>query len=254
MKRKINMKKITTITLCVVFAAVFLTACVSINFSPFAGSGITGRGSLETFTFNVGEINEVRVELFCNIVYRSAPSDTVTLQIQPNLMEYVNVQESGGILTVNSTRNINIANTANAPVLTVSSPSLTRISHAGAGNLTTADPIVTDTFTLNISGAANGSVSLDVHDLSLNITGAGNLTLNGTAVNADISMAGAGRLEALGLQTAAASISMAGAGSVRISCSDSLSISAGGVGTVEYRGSPTLDITRGGFVTVKQVD
>ena len=247
------MKKILTIVLCITLAAVFLTGCVSINFSPFAVGGVTGRGNLETFTFNVGEITEVRVELYCNIVYHSAPSNTVTFSVQPNLMEYITVEETDGVLTVRANRNINISNTANAPVLTVSTPSLTRLSHTGAGNFRTVDPISADSFTLNITGAANGNVTMNVNDLSLSIAGAGDLNLSGSADTADIRMTGAGRLEALELQTRVASINMAGAGSVKISCSDSLSVAAGGVGTVEYRGSPTLDVSRGGLVTVRQV-
>ena len=97
------MRKIITLTLCIALAAVFLTGCVTINFNPFGGgSGITGRGSLETFTFDVGEITEVRVELLANIVYYSAPSNTVTFEVQPNLMEHISVEESGAVSTATS--------------------------------------------------------------------------------------------------------------------------------------------------------
>ena len=247
------MKKILTITLCILLALTFTAGCVSINFTPVFGSGLTGTGSLETYTFNVGEITHVRVELLCNIVYNSAPSDTVTLKIQPNLMEHVTVEEINGILTVRATRNINITGTGNTPVLTVSTPSLTRVSHTGAGNFTTIDPITTDSFTLDITGAANGKAMLNVNDLTVNISGAGDLTLTGTAETNNISMTGAGRLEALDLETRTTTINMAGAGSVKINATEELNITAGGVGTIEYKGSPSIDITRGGIVTVKQI-
>ena len=247
------MKKIITLTFCVLLSLVFLTGCVTINFSHGSMSGVSGRGNMETFTFNVGEITEIRIELLCNIVIHSSPSDTVSFQVQPNLMDYITVQETGGVLTVRSSRNVNVTGLSNTPVLTASSPALTRISHTGAGNITTNGTITGDSFALNITGAANGNVKLDVQNLSVSISGAGDLTLSGTADRTDISLAGAGRLEALDLQTRVTSISLAGAGSVRISCSEELSVAAGGVGSVEYRGSPTVDITRGGLVTVRQV-
>jgi len=251
------MKKFFIIVLCVVLAAVMLTGCVSVSFSPnrAAVSGnISGRGNSETFTFNVSEINEIRVEMLCNIYFYSAPSDTVTFQVQPNLMDYIVVEESGGVLTVRSTRNINFQGTANTPVLTVSTPSLSRMYHAGAGKFTTFDPISGDSFSLYIAGAANGNVDLDVRNLNVTLAGAGDFELSGAAENATIDVMGAGRLNALELDTSTTSISLAGAGTVRISCSDSLNVSAAGVGTVEYRGSPTLDITRGGLVSIRQVD
>lgn len=251
------MRKIIFIALCVVLAAVMLTGCVSISFSPYGasvGGNVSGRGNLETFTFNVSEINEIRVEMFCNIEFYSAPSDTVTFQVQPNLMDYITVEESGGVLTVRSSRNINFQGTANTPVLTVSTPSLSRVFHAGAGRFTTFDPITGDSFSLYIAGAANGNVELDVRNLNVTLAGAGDFDLSGAAENATIDVMGAGRLNALELDTRTASVSLAGAGTVRISCSESLNVSAAGVGTVEYRGSPSLDITRGGLVTVTRVD
>jgi len=248
------MKRIIILALSVALIAVFLTGCVTLNFSPNGRTGVAGRGSMEVFTFNVNEITEVRVEMLCNIVYHSAPSDTVTLEVQSNLMEYIRVEESGGVLTVRATRNLNISGTGNTPVLTVSSPSLGRVFHAGAGRFNAVDPITVDDFSINIAGAADARAVLDVQNLSVTLAGAGSLELSGTADRADISMSGAGSLNALELHTRSASINLAGVGTVRISCSDDLSIVAGGVGTVEYRGSPTLDLARGGLVTVRQVN
>ena len=250
------MKKTILIVLVIALATVMLTGCVTINFSPNATSragNVSGRGNLETFTFNVSEITEVRVEMLCNIDFYSAPSDTVTFKVQPNLMEYIEIEESGGVLTVRSSRNINISGTANTPVLTVSSPSLNRVIYVGAGTFNAVDPIVGDSFSLDVAGAANGKAVLDVRNLNVTVAGAGTFDLSGTAENATIDMMGAGRLNALELETRTASVNIAGAGTVRISCSDSLKVSAAGVGTMEYRGSPTLDISRGGLVSISQV-
>jgi len=248
------MKKIVTLTLCVLLAAVLLTGCVTVNFSPFSMGNVTGSGEMETFSFNVDEITEVRVEMLCNIIYYSAPSNTATFEIQRNLQQYISFEESNGVLTVRATRNINFTGTTNTPVLTISTPSLKSLSHAGAGTFTAVDTITGDSFSLNITGAANGNANLDVNSLDVNLAGAGSINLSGKADIADIRMAGAGRLDALELQTRIASINLAGVGMVRISCSDNLSITAGGVGTVEYRGTPSIDTSRGGLVTVRQVN
>jgi len=186
-------------------------------------------------------------------MYHSAPSNTVTFEVQPNLMDYITVEESGGVLTVRANTSITWQGTSNTPVLTVSTPSLTRVTHTGAGSFHTIDPIAGESLDLNIAGAATVHAELAVNNLSISIAGAGNLHLFGTADTVDISMAGAGRVEALDLQTRVTSINLAGAGTVKISCSDELKVAAGGVGTVEYRGSPTVDVSRGGLVNVRQV-
>jgi len=252
------MKKIVLAALGVVLAAVMLTGCISV-YGPGAlgrgtwGRGVCGRGNLETYTFDVGEIKEVKVSLLCDILYYSEPSDSVTLEIQPNLMKHVVVEESGGLLTVRTTRNIHWSGNTRTPVLRISTPSLSRVSHAGAGSFRTIDPINTDTFSLSLAGATNNRAILDVDNLSVNMSGAGDINLSGRADIADIDIAGAGRMNALDLQTRDTRINMSGVGSVKIDCIESLRVIAAGVGDVEYTGSPAIDISRGGLVTVRNV-
>jgi hypothetical protein len=239
--------------LCLAAAAIFLTGCVSVNVAPAMG-GAVGRGEPEVFTFSVGEITDIRVGIFCNIEYYSAPSGTVTLEIQPNLMDYVTVEETGGVLTVRSTRGLTWSGSDKTPVLRVSTPALSRLSISGAGRFTAHDPIDAETFTLTVSGAASGTAHLNTGSLTATLSGAGDFTLAGTADTADLTMSGAGSLDALSLLTKEASVRLSGVGVLRIHCTGHLIINASGVGSVEYKGSPTVDMSRGGLVTVKRVD
>jgi len=258
LEEEIVMKKTVLAVLCVVLATVMLTGCITV-YSPGVWErglwvrGVCGRGDLETYSFNVGEINEVKVSLLCDILYYSEPSDSVTLEIQPNLMKHVVVEESGGTLTVRTTRNIHWSGNTKTPVLRISTPSLSHVSHMGAGSFRTIDPINADFFSLSIAGATNNRAMLDVNSLSVNMSGAGEINLSGRADIADIDIAGAGRMNALYLQTRETKINMSGVGSVKIDCIENLRVIAAGVGDVEYTGSPAIDISRGGLVTVRNV-
>jgi hypothetical protein len=247
------MKRLLSLVLCAVFAAVPLSGCVSLSLLP-GGRGVAGRGTPEIFEFPVGEITEVRMELACNVEFYSAPSDTVTLQIQPNLMEHVTVSESGGVLTVRSRRNIRVSSSTNIPVLTVSTPALTRFDFSGAGAFTANDVISSDTFTLTVSGAGTGSAKLDVTTLEVVMTGAGDFRFSGRADAARLMMTGAGKLDALDLEAREGNINLSGVGTVKLHCTEALKITAGGVGTVEYKGSPSVDLSSGGLVTIKKID
>ena len=155
-------------------------------------------------------------------------------------------------MTVRSTRNIHWSN--KTPILTVSTPALSRLRLSGAGTFTAHDPIVADSFALRLDGAATGRAELDVGSLSVEMSGAGDFELSGKAGSAKFDLAGAGKVDALSLKTADASINLAGVGTVRVSCSDSLSIKAGGMGTIEYRGDPKVELDKGGLVSVRKVD
>ena len=251
------MKKILLLALCAAIIAIFLSGCVSVNFGypiGFGGSGpgVAGRGASESYTFNTGSITEIRMSMYCDVELYTTPSDTVTLEVQPNLLEYIVVEESGGILTVRSTGNI-VWSSGNAPILTVGTASLSSVNFAGAGSLTAHDTITGDSFSLDFSGAGVVTAELDVEHLSVGVSGAGDIRLSGTADTADFSLAGAGRVEALSLQTRESDVKLAGAATLKVACSERLKVNAGGVGTVEYRGSPSVDITRGGMVSIRQV-
>jgi len=244
--------RIAALAVLAALSAVLLTSCVSVNFGSGSG-GVSGRGTPETFTWEVGEFTDVRVELYANIEYYSAPSDIVTLEIQPNLREHIVVEESGGVLTVRSTRSFNITG-GRAPVLTISTPELSSVRLAGAGAFTAHDTITTESLTLRVDGAGSGTANIEVGRLRIDMSGAASFNLSGTADTAEFSLSGAGSIEAFGLDTRDASVDLSGVGTVRVTTSENLRISASGVGTVEYRGSPSVDITRDGLVTVRNVD
>ena len=251
------MKKIILIILCLALFAIPAAGCVSVNVPGLggigAGAGVTGRGSLEKFTFNVGDITELRVTLLCNVEFYTTQSDTVTFEVQSNLMDYITVEERNGVLTVRSARNINWTH-GSTPTLTIGAPNLSNVIITGAGMFTAHDTITVDSFNIEFAGASTGKADFNVDRLSVNLAGAGSFTMTGFADKADFTLAGAGRIDALDLQTRIADVNLAGAGTVRVGCTDALSVIAAGVGTVEYRGTPTVDITRGGLVTVRQVN
>jgi len=245
------MKKIIPIALCIAFAAACFTGCVVMNISD--SSTVTGRGNPEKYEFQVGQYNGIKVDGFYNIHYHAAPSDIVTLEIQPNLLEYFVVEVRDGDLVVRSTRRINFGS-RRGPVLTVSTPVLNRLTIDGASTFTAHDKITSDSLTLVLRGAGSGTAELDVENLSANISGAGKIELSGRAATADLNLAGAGDLNALSLQTQDATINLSGAGSIRVNSSDSLSINANGAGSVLYRGSPRISQNTSGVVSIRQVN
>jgi len=244
------MKKIILFALCAMIM-LSVSGCVVAGFSNV--NAVSGRGNLEKYEFRVGDYTGIRIEGFCNINYHAAPSNTVTLEVQPNLREYFVVEVVGGDLVVRTTRRVNVSS-GRTPVLTVSTPTLNRLSIEGAGTFTAHDKITADSFDLSLLGAVSGKAELDVRNFYIDMSGAGRFELSGVADTADIRTAGAGELNALSLQTRTATINFSGVGSAKISCSENLSIDANGTGSVEYRGSPHINLRQSGFVSIKQVN
>jgi hypothetical protein len=246
------MKRVLSLMLCAALCTLCLAGCVSIN---IGGPGtVTGRGNTETFEIEAGGYRSIRVEGFCNVNYYSAPSNTVTLEIQPNLREHYVVEVVNGELVVRTARRINFAAGAKAPVLTVSAPVLEGVSISGAGTFTARDTITAESFRLRLSGAGTGSAKLDVGSFDAELSGAGSFTLSGRADTAALTMSGAGELDAVGLAARSASVRLSGAGAISVNASEDLKINASGMGSVRYKGGAVTDISRSGMVVVTRVD
>jgi hypothetical protein len=245
------MKKVSSLVLSVLFSAILFTGCVVANISD--SRAVSGKGAMESYEFRTGQYNAIKVDGYFEIRYHAASSDIVKLEIQPNLKEYITVEGKNGELLVSTTRNIRVSS-GKTPVLTVSTPALNSLSISGACNFITNDKITSDSFTINLDGAGRGTAELDVKAFTADVSGAGSFKLSGKADSASLGLSGAGDLDALQLQTRVTRINLSGAGSIKISCSETLSINASGMGSVEYRGSPSVQLNVDGLVSVKKVE
>jgi len=233
--------------------AVCFCGCVIVNIT--SSNTVTGKGDPEKYEIKTGVFSGIIIEGYCNINYYPAPSDIITLEVQPNLREYYTVEVINGDLVVRNTKKINISsNKTFRPVLTVSTPVLNRLIVTGAGTFTAHDKITTDTLSFMIRGAGSGKAELDAEYFSAIVSGAGNLELSGKADIAELSISGTGTLNAFELETRDATVNLSGSGTVRMGVSENLHISASGAGSVEYKGTPGLSLNTSGAVRIRQVD
>ncbi|MDR0323224.1 MAG: DUF2807 domain-containing protein [Treponema sp.] len=245
------MKKILVFLFCALIAVFCFSSCILINFSDFGS--VKGEGDLEKFEFRVGDYNRIKMEGAYEVRYYSASSDIVTLNVQPNLKEYFKVEVTNGELIVSATKRIRFSNNK-MPVLTVSTPLLTRLNIEGACDFKALDKITSDSLSVIMSGAGRMAAELDVNSLIVDMSGAGSMEFSGRADKTSIEISGAGEIDALSLQSREAKINLSGAATVKISISEFLRIDADGVGTVEYRGSPVVEQNTSGMVNIRRVN
>ena len=115
---------------------------------------------------------------------------------------------------------------------------LDKIQWDGAGNIKTENPLEAESFELQVSGAGNIKMDLDVNRLVVNMSGAGNVEMKGKAYSQKVNMSGAGNYNGFDLQSHEADVDMSGVGNVRVYVTEELNASASGVGAVRYRGNP----------------
>jgi len=249
------MKKTLQSTLCLAMIVTFIVFCFSgcIIVGLTDSRSVTARGNHETYVLNVSPFNAIKVEGHFLIRHYASHSDTVTLAVQSNVREHIIIEVINGELIARTTRRLSFGSNR-APVLTVSTPVLNRVTILGAGDFIMNDKIIADSLDIIIAGASDGKITLDVNRLSVDISGAGDVELSGNANTANFNLLGAGDIKALELQTVDTTIRLSGAGTVSISCSENLQIIASGAGNVRYRGSPRINQSTTGPVSIRQVN
>lgn len=240
------------------FAAIMvfsLTGCVSVSFSDNFGQqeSIRGQGKMITKEYSVPEYSAVRIDANMTVVYKAASSDIVKVEIQENLLEYLDISVKNNQLVVKADRDFIISNN-NAPVIYITAPGLNELIFGGLVEIKDSDTVQSDELKLLVGGSLDGKLNIDTNKLTVNISGIGDIMLSGRASLADITLGGAATLNALNLETENSSIRLSGMGEVSLSCSDTLDIQVDGMGTVNYRGTPSVSQKTSGMGSVNSVD
>jgi len=205
-------------------------------------ASVQGSGSVESRDFDVADFTGINISGNYEVIWQQASSYSLVIEMQENLFDYLEVAVRGNTLHIDSSRSFNTTS-ANRPRIYIESPSIDSANFAGAINASNWDSIQGANFSVDTSGAVNLTFDLQVMNFQASLAGAGDLTLTGQADVANVSSSGASTVEALDLQTKAATISITGAGNVNVAVSDDLTVSLTGAGRVRYVGDPTITST-----------
>jgi hypothetical protein len=221
-----------------VLLILILTLAPLFSQCTFAGGKvIKGDGHVVTTTHQVDYFNAIELQgAFSNVSLIPGTELTITMETDENLQDLFRVDTRNKTLVVASDRDIILQPTK--MFLTIVYPELNRLDIQGACKISSFEKVVTDVLSLEISGAADLDLEVDVQSLRTQVSGAGNIVLEGAAEKHEIRLSGASSLEASRLITNSTQINLSGAGSATVYASERLDASLSGIGRIVYHGDP----------------
>lgn len=172
----------------------------------------------------------------------STPSTTLTTNIlMPSMSsENITAEVRDSILYIDTRTNIPIDDLI--AKFTIATPHLREIIVQGAGKIETTDnqSLQLTSLNLDLSGAAEADLLLNVQNLTIDAKGASKLDLAGVADNLHVTIAGAGELEAEDLLAQVVHINCAGASKAEVHAVRELWAQAAGASKISYKGNPTV--------------
>jgi hypothetical protein len=188
-----------------------------------------------------GTFNEIHTHGSFNVQITDAATNSVKVEAQQNLQEYIQVENKGGELHIRNKQGYNIQSEGEITIF-VSAPSLKGIYLSGSGNVISANQLNgSDVFVIKSAGSGNVTIDLETADLKASISGSGNVTLKGKTSDLEGRIAGSGNIRAKELQSANTSVQISGSGSAEVVATQKLNTNIAGSGDVKYWGDASVD-------------
>ncbi len=196
--------------------------------------------------------SELQLEPYHSIEVRGAAKLQINNGTQPSTLLTTNqiysLMDEGGIKAEVRDSVLYIETSNQLPLddimieFAITSPNLRQLTVYGASKIETAENqvLAQPNFALDLNGAAEADLLLNVQTLSVDAKGASKLDLEGTADNVNITIAGAGEVEAEDLFTQVMHINCAGASKAEVNVARELWAQAAGASHITYKGTPRI--------------
>jgi hypothetical protein len=229
----------------------FLTTLLLVSACGMAP--VYGSGKVVTERRDASGFDGVSVSGGGDLVIIQDGTESVSVETDDNLMQYVVAEVRGGTLNLylddQGLRNFQPTRL----VFTVHVKNLAAVTTSGSWHFT-SEKIDTDRLSIVVSGSGSVNIGdLSADNLSVMISGSGEMDAAGAVTGQSVTVSGSGKFRAGGLRSETAQITISGSGEATLWVTSSLTADISGSGTVHYYGSPQTDITTSGSGDVQNL-
>jgi hypothetical protein len=214
-----------------VIAIMGISACTNAQFHQI----VRGNRNVVTKERKAESFTSVKVSSGIDVYLKQGSIETISVEADENLHEYIITEVRSGVLNVYTDANIRFAERKR---VNVTMKEVNSIRVTSAGDVIGETPIKTDRLELSASSAGDIKLEVNAKDLKLDISSSGDITLTGEAETLDCNLSSAGDLNAFDLKVREANISASSAGDADINVSEKITARASSAGDINYMGNP----------------
>ncbi len=194
-----------------------------------------GNGDMVMRDHDIDEFSKLSLEGNFEVFLKSGDHPVLSIEIDENLEDYIEVYTRNETLIISSTKRIR---SKDGIKIFLTYKNLNRLSSSGASSIYTENPIRTKELKVSLSGAGMIDLELETRNLEIQLSGAGMITVEGETNFLDLGMSGAGSFEGGNLIVNDATVTISGVGSAFVNVSGELNARISGIGGIEYSGNP----------------
>jgi hypothetical protein len=211
---------------------------------------LTGSGNVVSRQIPVTSFSKMQVSSGFTVQLSFSDPAAVTIRIDDNVAEDLDVGVSGDTLRIGLKSGIAISRATLEADVTL--PSLAGIDVSGASTVTPRGSVASSPFDLTVSGASTFDGELALDHATVVLSGASHAVLSGSARSVEASVSGASQLEAGDLSLDSLTVDLSGASNAAVGVTGTISASASGASNLTYSGTPTFtrkDVSGGSAIT-----
>ena len=231
------------------FLLIAFTSC-----SYVSGKRVKGNGTVKTQSISEHGFQHINVSSAINVYVKQDSIESVTVQTDENLLEYVEVYLSKTTLIIRQKKGYNLKPTNKISVY-VSGPSFRHFEASGACSIYSENKLIgSDEVYIDLSGASNVNMEFNARKINLDLSGASSVRLKGETKDLSIEGSGASEIKCFDLLTENTVVALFGAGDAEVFASVKLDVKVSGAANIKYKGNPTVSQKVSGAGSVKKAE
>ncbi len=196
---------------------------------------VYGNGNVERQDRTAGKFEGLKVSSGIDVYLKQGDSESITVEADENLLEYIETDIKDGVLNVYTDANIRKAESRK---VFVTMKDITSLRTTSAGDIIGETPVRTDDLKLSASSAGDIKIEVYANTIDADLSSSGDMTLTGKAGKLNVNLSSAGDLNAYELEVKEADVSASSAGDADVNVSEKLTARASSAGDINYRGNP----------------
>ena len=201
------------------------------------GTSITGSGQLVTRDYALADFSKVQAGHAFQVEMVQGPQHQVTVTVDDNLVDRLDVSKSGETLRISLQPHLNIRNATMKAKVTL--PVLEGVDLSGAAQGTLSGFESDKALEVELSGASQLRGEIKNGDAVIGISGASHVRLRGSARSLKVDASGASHADLDDYAAGNTKADASGASEISVNVNGEIDAEATGASSVRYQGKPT---------------
>jgi len=218
----------------IIFFSVIFTACENTE-------NVIPNDNVTIQVHSYSDYDRIETEAaFTIYVEFSDTEETIRIETNDNLHQYIEVKKESNTLIIGIRDNININGpaTLNAYITT---KNVSGYAASGASRIFVDDELSAEDVSIFLSGASQFTGEVFAIDLYGEISGASTIQLTGETESSNFTASGASKIGGFGFSTEYLNVNFSGASMLNLTVTDKLDVVASGGSIISYKGSGVVN-------------